>query len=148
MKNLFATSLLLGTVVGSDNVSLPTKSQPHKISAAMQPLRPRTLEGAGNIVLPIEPDDALCDIDVMNQRSFKEEDLSNADVEFWYAIGTSQFVKKDRILFELNQWIYKSMLETNVWCAPMFNNETQSTTPLGVVTFVPTGSSTTEDRTY
>jgi hypothetical protein len=141
MKKTLVASLLFGMAIDWDDATLLT-------TALQYPSRPRIMEGAGNIVLPIEPDDALCDIDVMNRRSTEKEVLSNADVNFWYAIGTSQFQKKDRILFELNQWIYKTMQETNVWCTPMFNNETQSNAPLGVVTFIPSGSTTSEDRTY
>lgn len=150
MKGIVIASLLLKVIytIVPSNGATTTMIQHARIIESIPHQRRTMEEGVGNIVLPAEPENALCDVDMMNQRSTISEAWSNANVDFWYAIGTSQFENEDRILFELNQRIYRSMQETNVWCTPLVQNETQSSTRLGVVTFVPSDSTVSENRKF
>ena len=86
-------------------------------------------------------------IDVNRQAEISTDNTTtspymNIDVEYWFAIGTTANKFDDLSLFQLQQHIYTSVDESNIWCTSTAtsssdNSNSTAVSRLGVITFIP-----------
>jgi hypothetical protein len=164
--SIFVVCCFYGAVLHPYLTTNDTKNlqpQPSKLLQHRRSLQMNISNDA--IVADVVPDaDSLCEIDLIDDSTTVDNVNTtrvNANVDFWYAVGTINNTAKtkstldDRVLFLLNQVVYTSMRETNVWCTPIQNdtntvtrNLKHSSVPrLGVVTFIPGDTHPSSDCT-
>jgi hypothetical protein len=98
-------------------------------------------------LMPISGLQSKCDlVDTHRQVETSNDNatstLENLDVEYWFAIGTTANKFDDLSLFQLQQYVYTSVEESNIWCtssstASSSDSNSTATSRLGVITFIP-----------
>lgn len=100
-------------------------------------------------LMPISELESKCDINLydMNRQVETSSDnitttaYTNIDVEYWFAVGTTANKFSDLSLFQLHQYVYTSVQESNIWCTSSVTASSDSnsttTSKLGTITFIP-----------
>ena len=97
---------------------------------------------------PISELEGQCDVDISRQEEMLNDNTAsnfvNIDIEYWFAIGATVDIDgfNDLSLFQLHQYVYTSVVESNIWCTTSTTSlsDINSTAPsrLGIITFIPT----------
>ena len=96
-------------------------------------------------LMPISELESKCDINIYEaETSFDNitTAYTNIDVEYWFAIGTTANKFNDLSLFQLHQYVYTSVQESNIWCSTSSatsssDSNSTTTSKLGAITFIP-----------